>query len=158
MSRHRWTVKTKQQFLEVLGTTGNVSAAAAAVGMSRSGAYQLREKDWPFSKAWEEAVEVGVDQLESEARRRALEGVDKPLYYQGKQCGVTKEYSDVLLIFLLKKLRPAIFDPTLITREEALKYINKIGDVLTYFVSSEDRGKASDFLDDKIPAPPFPKE
>ncbi len=53
------------------------------------------------------AEEVAADRLEAEAWRRAVEGVERPVgWYQGKPGGYVKEYSDVLLIFLLKGLRP----------------------------------------------------
>jgi hypothetical protein len=44
--------------------------------------------------------------LEDEAVRRAYEGVERPVFQGGKQVGVVREYSDTLLIFLLKALRP----------------------------------------------------
>jgi hypothetical protein len=47
-----------------------------------------------------------ADQLEQEARRRAHDGVRKPVYQGGKRVGYIQEYSDTLLIFLLKGLRP----------------------------------------------------
>ena len=40
--------------------------------------------------------------LEPEAIRRAVDGVEKAVYYRGAQVGVEREYSDTLLIFLLK--------------------------------------------------------
>ena len=40
--------------------------------------------------------------LEDEAKRRAYEGVKKPVYQGGKRVGYVQEYSDTLLIFLLK--------------------------------------------------------
>ena len=40
--------------------------------------------------------------LEPEAIRRTVEGVEKPVYHQGRQVGTVREYSDTLLIFLLK--------------------------------------------------------
>ena len=43
---------------------------------------------------------------EDEAVRRAHDGVDEPVFYQGKACGVVRKYSDTLLIFLLKGRRP----------------------------------------------------
>jgi hypothetical protein len=45
--------------------------------------------------------------LEDEAVRRAYEGVEKPVCQMGKEVGVIREYSDTMLIFLLKGLRPA---------------------------------------------------
>ena len=45
--------------------------------------------------------------LEAEADRRAVEGVVKPLFYKGQRLPVeVREYSDVLLMFRLKALRP----------------------------------------------------
>lgn len=36
-------------------------------------------------------------------------GVDEPVYYQGRSVGRVKRYSDVLLIFLLKGIRPDVY-------------------------------------------------
>ena len=47
--------------------------------------------------------------LEEEAIRRAVDGVDRPVFFQGKIVGYTKEYSDTLLKFLLEAKRPAIY-------------------------------------------------
>ena len=41
--------------------------------------------------------------------RRASEGTLKPVFYQGKMCGEIREYSDTLLIFLLKARRPETY-------------------------------------------------
>ncbi len=47
------------------------------------------------------------DILEAEAFRRAVEGVEKPVgWYKGEPGGYVREYSDVLLMFQLKALRP----------------------------------------------------
>lgn len=54
-----------------------------------------------------EALDVGAGALEDEAVRRAYVGVEEPLFYQGKQCGTVRKYSDTLLIFLLKGAKPA---------------------------------------------------
>jgi hypothetical protein len=45
--------------------------------------------------------------LEDEAKRRACNGVLKPVFQGGKKVGVVREYSDTLLIFLLKCWHPA---------------------------------------------------
>ena len=44
-----------------------------------------------------------------EAHRRATEGVDKAIYHQGKICGYVREYSDQLLIMLIKADEPERF-------------------------------------------------
>ena len=53
--------------------------------------------------------------LEEEARRRAYVGFDEPVFGSGGhgigtvQVGVIRKYSDTLLIFLLKGIRPGKF-------------------------------------------------
>ena len=117
-NRTKWTLKKRREFLEVLRTSCNVTLSARNVGLSRSGAYEAKERINTFSQAWDEAVAEAVDLLEGEARRRAFHGADKPVIYQGQlstrvdpRTGETrpltvKEYSDLLLIFLLKAHRP----------------------------------------------------
>ena len=50
---------------------------------------------------------MAADILEDEVDRRAVEGVEKPVgWHKGKPGGYVREYSDTLLIFLLKGDRP----------------------------------------------------
>jgi hypothetical protein len=99
--------KKESEFLAVLRETGgNVSRACAAIELTRARAYEWRRVDPVFALAWDEAVELGTDELEEEARRRAFAGVDEPVFYQGEECGAVRKYSDTLLIFLLKGRRP----------------------------------------------------
>ena len=93
-------------FLDLLGKSGNVSLSAHEAGIARQTAYDARDRDKEFGKAWEDAMEQAADVLEREAWRRASEGVEQPVFFQGKVCGTVRKYSDVLLIFLLKGARP----------------------------------------------------
>jgi hypothetical protein len=66
-----------------------------------------KRRDDPGFKAREDAafesgVRALVDDLAEEARRRAMDGVTKDIYYQGNAIGQVTEYSDPLLMFLLK--------------------------------------------------------
>jgi hypothetical protein len=83
-----------------------VSLACRAAGVGRATVYRLRDGDEKFAAAWDEAAEDGTVLLKLECRRRAVEGVDRPVFYKGQQVGTVKEYSDRLLIFLLKAARP----------------------------------------------------
>ncbi len=78
----------EKAFLAALENSGSVTAAAAAAGISRVRAYELRKLDPAFATLWDQALETGADLLQDEARRRAFAG------------------SDVLLMFLLKGLVP----------------------------------------------------
>ena len=53
-----------------------------------------------------EAHAVACDTIEAEMRRRAIDGVDKPVFYKGQQCGTVKEYSDMLLAMLANGAMP----------------------------------------------------
>lgn len=112
-NRIKFTDRARTQFLKVLARTCNVTHAAWSVGISRSRVYDIRKEDAEFAAAWDEAEETAVDSLEGEARRRALEGIDEPVVYQGTistdekgQPVTVKRYSDTLLMFLLKAHRP----------------------------------------------------
>lgn len=86
-----------------------MSRACELSGLSRKSAYDHRREDEEFAADWEDALDVSMDLLEEEARRRALEGVEEPVFYQGESCGLVRKYSDTLLIFLLKGGRPEKF-------------------------------------------------
>ncbi|MBL29548.1 MAG: terminase [Rhodospirillaceae bacterium] len=96
-------------FLDALVETGSLAAALAASGYGRVQMQRARERDSAFARAWDEALEAAVDALEQEARRRAVEGVEKPVWYRGEQVGTVREVSDRLLLALLKAHRPERF-------------------------------------------------
>lgn len=93
-------------FIKELCRTGNVSSACRKAKISRTVAYEDREADPVFGAAWAEALEVAVEALELEARRRAEKGVLEPVYQGGVRVGAVRRYSDTLLIFLLKAHKP----------------------------------------------------
>lgn len=107
-----WTATRRATFIDILRNTGNVSAAARAVGIPRQRAYEERRRNPQFREEWLSAVEEAVDDLESELRRRAVEGTERPVYYGGSQCGSIRSYSDNLGMFLLKGRRHQVFGPS----------------------------------------------
>jgi hypothetical protein len=109
MPRADRTAKTKRPFLEALAETANVSLACRLAGVGRRTVYSWRAADPEFAKAWGAALEIGCDALEDEAVRRALSGVEEPVFYQGTRRGTIRKYSDQLLMFLLKARRPEKF-------------------------------------------------
>ncbi len=85
---------------------GNVTRAAQASGIDRNTAYAAKDNDPKFAADWADAEKGALDTLEAEAYRRAVEGVQKPVFYQGEECGLVREYSDMLLTTLLKARAP----------------------------------------------------
>lgn len=83
-----------------------VTHAAKQAGYGYSTVYKYKNSCEEFLERWEEANEVYLETLEREADRRAVQGIDKPLAYKGEIFGHTKEYSDNLLMFRMKRLAP----------------------------------------------------
>jgi len=101
---HLWT----ESFLAALAASGNVSDAARRSHVDRGTVYERRDKDPEFKAAWNEALEAATEALELEARRRAHDGTVKPVFYKGSRCDGdhVREYSDALMMFLLRSLKP----------------------------------------------------
>ncbi len=104
------TTKRQAAFLEALAAGDTVSAALKSSAWGRTEAYKHRRTDPKFAKAWAAAEDEGTDLLIREARRRAVEGVEKTIFYKGTPIGREINYSDTLLIFLLKSRRPYEYD------------------------------------------------
>lgn len=99
----------EEAFFAMLREGASVRRACAAAGMARSTAYRRRADDPDFARAWDDAVEDGTDHLEDEMVRRAVEGIDKPVFYKGEPVGHVRVYSDTLLMFTLRARRPDKF-------------------------------------------------
>ena len=86
--------------------TGNVTIAARFAKIERSTAYARYKASPEFKEKWDDAYQESSDLLEAEARRRAMEGVPRPIYQQGALVGFEQVYSDNLLLAKLKAKRP----------------------------------------------------
>lgn len=93
-------------FLAALAATCNVTKACEAAGVGRMTVYEWRQADDEFASRWEESLRIGAEALEDEAKRRAFEGVDEPVFFQGVATDTVRKYSDTLAIFLLKGALP----------------------------------------------------
>ena len=97
----------KRKFLELYSEIGEVAAAAVGAGVHRSTHYEWLASDPAYKAAFEgPAKKILADRMEAEMYRRAVRGVDKPIYHKGKKIDVIKQYSDILLIFGLKGALP----------------------------------------------------
>lgn len=93
-------------FLITLRDTGNVRLSCSQAGIHRSVAYDRKASDPPFAVAWEEAHEESIDTLDAIARQRAMGG------------------SDLLLIFLLKAHRRAVYGERIeVTKRESVNLV-----------------------------------
>lgn len=119
-------------FLAAYRMTGNVTRAAAAAQCDRSTHYKIWLNNEEYREAFADAEEEAADHLISEARRRAVEGVKKLKFFQGQlikipmrdadgnvmldadgnvmeEPYVEHDYSDTMLIFLIKGARPEVY-------------------------------------------------
>lgn len=96
----------KKSFLAAFAEVGNITRAAELAGISRQAHYEWMRDDPDYPALFKEADQQACDRLEQEARRRAVQGVDEPVFYRGDECGTVRKYSDTLLIFLLKGAMP----------------------------------------------------
>ena len=118
-----WTPERQRAFIGALADTGSVSRAARYVNMSPEGAYYLRRQPGSegFRRAWEAALDLGVQRLKDVAYERAIDGQLVPVFVAGKLKGFRRVRNDRLLMFCLrmnmrgedgKRLAASYFDPT----------------------------------------------
>lgn len=86
--------QAKLVFLLNLADAGLVGESAEAAGINRSTAYRWYSGDVEFAQAWDAALEASADLLEREARRRAVDGVEEPVIYQGQMTPVYEYDAD----------------------------------------------------------------
>lgn len=89
-------------FLRAYANRGIVRDGCIAADMSRGAYMRQRETYEEFNVACKAAEEMAADRLEAEAHRRAFDGFEKPVIYQGEITDTYKEYSDSLMGMLMK--------------------------------------------------------
>jgi hypothetical protein len=120
VSKRRSVIRTnetdhaKKRFLEKFAEVGTVMGAireldSEKLKLNRGTVYAWRDRDEAFADSWDTATDAAADVLETEARRRAIEGVETDVFFEGEKVGKKTYYSDRLLEFLLKGRRPEVF-------------------------------------------------
>lgn len=125
----KMTPEMKAAILEMLEEVPNITAVRKMFGISSSAIYDARNSDPEWSKAIDEARESGYDMMEEEARRRAVEGWNEPVYYKGECMGEVRRYSDSLLKFLLTHCKPQKFNPGIkvTANKDSVRLIFEVG-------------------------------
>lgn len=114
---HRIAHPKKAAFLRAFTESGSILRACRLAGVARRSHYYWLQDDPEYVEAFADAQAEAIDNLQGEAHRRAVEGVRRMRFHQGKpiidpQTGqpyIEHEYSDALLIFLLKANMPEKF-------------------------------------------------
>lgn len=127
-------------FLAAMAQHGNVTVAAKAAGINRSTAYKAQRDDPEFERQWQAAYDEACDLIEAEALRRASRGTRKGIYYKGVRVDEEIEYSDTLMLAMLKGHKPDKYGDkiTIKVKPEWLTVLEEAGvtasDVLENFV------------------------
>lgn len=102
--RDGWTPQKQTDFLVALAESACVADACRTVGMAVGSAYRLRVRPdaVSFRRAWDMALDVGVQRLADAAYSRAINGVATPIFFQGEQVGERRRYDERLTMFLLR--------------------------------------------------------
>lgn len=145
--RPRWA----KGFLAALAESGNVRLSCESAGIQRWTAYDLRSSNEAFAADWDTALDEAADLLEQEARRRAYDGVRRLKFDRGNLITipligsdgkpvldkddkpvmtpyVEHEYSDTLMIFLLKAARPEKYRERSDVRHSGKIDVSKLSD------------------------------
>lgn len=119
-----------EQFLHHLKRTGLPATAAEAAGTTLKAVESWRNESMEFDEAYNEVLELNIDQLELTARDRAINGWEEPVFYQGEECGTVTKFDNGLLRWLIEgnrnKYKPSI------------KHTGADGGPLTVFVRNFD--------------------
>jgi hypothetical protein len=108
------TVARAKAFLAAYRRTCNITASANAAGIQPRQHYRWLEKYPKYKAAFERAQIVAAGFLESGAVKRATEGWEEPIFYQGAECGRVRRFDGGLMQFLLRGALPEKYNRTAI--------------------------------------------
>lgn len=106
---YKFTEARRKLFLKIFKETGAFYQTVKSVGVCAETIKRTLLSDPEFRQKYMEAKDEIVEKLEQEAMRRGVDGVLRPVFQGGKKVGDIREYSDTLLIFLLKGLNPEVY-------------------------------------------------
>jgi len=102
----------QRAFLAAYGRCARIGQAATAAKIAKQSHYIWLQESDAYRRAFAQTqVQIG-DLCEDAAVARAIDGVEKPVLYQGRPVRVNgkqlfeREYSDQLLIQLLRRFKP----------------------------------------------------
>lgn len=92
-------------FLEAIRRLPDRGSALNAAGLGRKELSERLRQDPDFEKQFKHAFDDGLDSMEDEVVKRAVLGVDEPVFQGGLLVGHKTRYSDTLLMFFLEASR-----------------------------------------------------
>jgi hypothetical protein len=99
----------KRAWLLTFAACGSIKKTARALQTDHKLHYYWLAHDPTYLDAFDAAKHLATQTLADEAVRRGRDGLKRAVYYKGQIVGYEREYSDTLLIFLLKAWQPEIY-------------------------------------------------
>jgi hypothetical protein len=101
-----WSVARQRGFCEALAGCGYVDRAAAAVGMTRQGAYAFRRSaaGYAFGLAWDAALSLARQQMIDDVYELAFEGSVERIYRDGKLFQEKRKRDPKMLLATIERL------------------------------------------------------
>lgn len=163
----RFDEARKRAFLDILALTGRPAEAAKKVNVAHGTVGRHKNPkdqfyDSKFAEEYEASMALFREMLAAEVQRRAVEGVEEPVFYQGRiatdkegrPVGIRK-FSDAMLALLIKRHDPSFRDRQIV--EQHNTNVNAALDDLKK-LSPESRAKLREILEAEggQPAPDVP--
>lgn len=129
------------RFLAAFGACASILQAARWAKINRQCHYNWLKEDPTYRARFEDATRRAARSLEDEAVRRAYEGLRKAVRYKGKVVGYETEYSDSLLLAILKANAPDKFverNATTISAPDGGPVALRLEDVRAFMQSTPD--------------------
>ena len=102
--RDGWTAERQRAFIAALARTGVVAAAARAVGMGVTSAYNLRRRPGAesFARAWTVVETAARERAFAFVADQAINGTTRPRFYRGRFVGAAHRYETRLALAALR--------------------------------------------------------
>jgi hypothetical protein len=113
----RFDEKRQAQYLSALREYGEAPLAREEVGISWETVKKQRKKDPGFVELEQEAQRIYRARLAAEVHRRGMEGIEEPIYWNGKIVGYITKYSDKMLELHVKRHIPEYRDKVTVKNE-----------------------------------------
>jgi len=111
LTREEWHPVKSDAFIEALAKFGTISKACEVSKLCRGTIYMWRKEHPEFKARFDAAIAAFGERLEDEAVRRAHDGWEEPVFYQGVVVGSIRKFDSNLMVKLLEANIPDKFRP-----------------------------------------------
>lgn len=106
------TARSQARFIVALGKLGTIVSACERAKIARATVWVWKKHYPDFADRMADALAEFADRIEREAIRRAADGTLKGIWYKGERVGSEREFSDALMIQILRAKKPEQYRDT----------------------------------------------